>query len=59
MMNAPPPFLAACTGKRKKFPSPTALPATANIKPILVDHSSLCDIELSPFYIRVGKMESS
>jgi len=36
IINAPPPFCAAWTGKRKKFPSPTAEPATARIIPALV-----------------------
>jgi len=36
IINAPPPFCAAWTGKRKKFPSPTADPATARIIPVLV-----------------------
>jgi hypothetical protein len=39
-MNAPPPFCAAWTGKRKKFPRPMALPATASIKPMRVPQLS-------------------
>ena len=31
--NAPPPFLAAPTGKPTKLPMPTAEPAAARIKP--------------------------
>ena len=40
IMNAPPPFCTACTGKRKKFPNPTALPAMAKIKPTREPHDS-------------------
>jgi hypothetical protein len=40
IIKAPPPFWAACTGKRKKFPKPTALPAAARINPIRVAHLS-------------------
>jgi GDP-L-fucose synthase len=35
MINAPPPFSIACAGKRRKLPRPTALPAIANMRPIL------------------------
>jgi hypothetical protein len=34
MIKAPPPLVAACTGNLKKFPRPTALPATARMTPI-------------------------
>ena len=40
--NAPPPCEAACPGKRRKFPSPTAEPDTARMTPSLVPHCSLC-----------------
>ncbi len=40
MMKAPPPLFTACTGKRRKLPSPTALPAMARISPTLVPHDS-------------------
>ncbi|MBM3984316.1 MAG: hypothetical protein FJ296_01280, partial [Planctomycetes bacterium] len=33
MRKAPPPFLAAWAGKRRKFPRPTALPAMARTRP--------------------------
>src|SRR3990167_10238487 len=39
-MKAPPPFSAAWTGKRRKFPRPMAFPARANISPILEAHFS-------------------
>ena len=41
MMKAPPPLVAACTGKRKKLPSPTAEPATARITPSFEPQFSL------------------
>jgi hypothetical protein len=40
MRNAPPPFWAACAGKRRKLPSPTALPAIASTSPTRVPHCS-------------------
>src|SRR3972149_9886917 len=40
IMKAPPPFWAAWTGKRRKFPMPMAFPARARINPILVPHVS-------------------
>src|SRR3989337_2515598 len=40
IMKAPPPFWAAWTGKRRKFPMPMAFPARARINPILVPHLS-------------------
>ena len=39
IMKAPPPCAAAWPGKRKKFPRPTAEPATARITPTRVPHS--------------------
>jgi hypothetical protein len=41
IMKVPPPYNAARPGKRKKFPNPTADPATARITPILVPQLSL------------------
>ena len=38
--NAPPPFLAAATGKPTKLPMPTAEPAAASTKPILDENWS-------------------
>jgi hypothetical protein len=40
-MKAPPPFSAAWTGNRKKFPKPIALPAMAKISPVLLSQNSL------------------
>jgi hypothetical protein len=40
IMNAPPPFWSACPGKRRKFPRPTAEPATARITPRLLFQAS-------------------
>jgi len=40
IMKVPPPFWAACTGKRRKLPSPTAFPAMARIRPIRVPQRS-------------------
>jgi len=40
IIKAPPPLLAACTGNRKKFPRPTAEPATAMMIPSLEPHES-------------------
>lgn len=45
-MNAPPPYSATCPGKRRKLPSPTALPATARITPTLEFHDSLFDPDI-------------
>jgi hypothetical protein len=45
-MKAPPPFCIAWTGNRKKFPSPTALPAIAKINPTLEPQASLFAINL-------------
>src|SRR5687767_5628695 len=42
IMKAPPPLAAACPGKRRKLPSPTAEPATARMTPSRVPHSSVC-----------------
>ena len=42
MRKAPPPFCAACAGKRRKFPSPTALPAIARTSPARDAHCSFC-----------------
>ena len=39
--NAPPPFLAALTGKPTKLPIPTAEPAAAKINPSLELNCSL------------------
>src|SRR3989338_1562902 len=39
IMKAPPPFDAAWTGKRRKLPRPTALPATAIMMPSRVPHA--------------------
>ena len=33
-INAAPPYIATCPGNFRKFPSPTALPATAKITPM-------------------------
>jgi hypothetical protein len=41
IIKAPPPFRAAWTGNRKKFPSPTAEPATARTTPNLDPQLSL------------------
>src|SRR5687767_7286487 len=41
-MKAPPPLAAACPGKRRKLPRPTAEPATARITPSRVPHSCFC-----------------
>ena len=38
IINAPPPYCAASPGNLKKFPNPTALPATASIVPSWVFH---------------------
>ena len=40
IMNVPPSYFAAKPGKRRKLPSPTALPVTARITPILPDQFS-------------------
>ncbi len=39
-MKAPPPLAATLAGNLKKFPNPTADPATAIMIPILDDHLS-------------------
>ena len=39
-MNAPPPYCAAKPGNLKKFPNPTALPATAMMTPNRDPHCS-------------------
>ena len=48
-MNAPPPYSATNPGNLKKFPKPTALPATASMTPSRVFHPSfiLVDIAIS------------
>src|SRR5699024_12092319 len=46
---APPPFAYASAGKRQIFPSPTAEPIAANIKPALVPHCERSSISLPPF----------
>src|SRR5688500_2545497 len=55
-MNAPPPLLAACTGKRRKFPSPTAFPAMARIRPMRVPHCSFPALIGTPCYRAVGRL---
>ena len=45
-MKAPPPCFAANPGKRRKFPSPTALPETARIMPIREFQDSVGLVEL-------------
>ena len=40
-MNVPPPFCTAWTGKRKKFPKPTAFPAIAKMSPTREPHASV------------------
>jgi len=37
-------LLTACTGKRRKFPKPTAFPAIARIRPTREPHDSDFDI---------------
>ena len=49
-MKVPPPFCAACTGKRRKLPRPTAFPAMARINAI---QRSLL-LGLSTFAVLVG-----
>jgi hypothetical protein len=41
MIKAPPPFSTAFTGKRRKLPNPTALPAIAKIRPTLLPQDSV------------------
>ena len=54
-MKVPPPFWAACTGKRKKLPRPTALPAMARTRPMRVPHSSFAGWTLTEGLLDRGR----
>jgi len=56
-MNAPPPFWAAWAGNRRKFPNPTALPATAKTAPSRV--AQTCRALLGRLLFTSGMIEES
>ena len=57
-MKAPPPCLAAKPGNLRKLPSPTALPETARMMPILEFQDSLGEEEVMGSVLRKGRLNA-